>query len=95
MSKILLLLLDVVGISRLTTHVVAFTHWPKDQRAVYWASDIRLVMIIKEPEDWRDFYGIRVFEMNGDKANYLVRPSVLRELENDYVTVERSPRLEN
>lgn len=95
LSKVLLLLLDVFGISRLTRHVIAFTYWPKDQRAVFWASDIKLVMVTKEPKDWRDFYSIRVFEVNGGKNNYTVRPSVLRDLEDDYVTVEQSPKLES
>lgn len=94
--KILLLLADLLGLGRRSGRggrMIFFTAWPKEQRVRYWASDVDKVMIVREPEPGHDWYSIRVFAKDGDKAEHTISESTFLDLQNSPLNFVRSPKL--
>ena len=94
--KTLLLLADLLGLGRRPgrgARMIFFTAWPKEQRVRYWASDVDKVMVVRKPEPGHDWYSIRVFAKDGDKAEHTVSESTFLDLQNSRLNFVRSPRL--
>ena len=94
--NILLFLADLIGLGRRPDRrgrMIFFTAWPKEQRVRYWASDIDKVMIVREPGPEHNWYSIRVFAKNGDKAEHTISESTFLDLQNSSLNFVRSPRL--
>jgi hypothetical protein len=94
--NILLSLADLLGLDHVLGgggRMIFFTTWPKDQRVRYWASDVDMVMIVREPEPGHDWYSIRVFEKDGNKAEHTISKSTFLDLQKSDLRFDRSPKL--